>query len=102
MVKDKRFTQKEAFIVTVGSNHILLPVNQMTLDFIKLIASAPAYDSMYTSTTGVVYYQYGSIEIRLGSVNLFHDPNAERQYEAIRKFDQDCIDAVELKEAKED
>jgi hypothetical protein len=82
--------------VDVSGNHLLLPVNQTTLDFIKLIASSPAYSSMYTSTTGTVYYTYGNIEIKLASVNVFHDPDAERQYEAVRKWDQDCIDAKEL------
>lgn len=101
MPKDKRLTQKEAFVVSVGSNHILLPVNQMTLDFVKLIAAAPAYDSMYTSAVGQVYYQYGSIEIKLASVNVFHDANVERQHKAILKFDQDSINATELKEATE-
>ncbi|CAB4152989.1 hypothetical protein UFOVP616_39 [uncultured Caudovirales phage] len=96
MSKDKRFTQNEAFIVDVSGNQLLLPVNQTTFDFIKLIASSPAYSSMYTSTTGTVYYKYGNIEIKLASVNVFHDTDAERQYEAIRKWDQDCIDEKEL------
>ncbi len=102
MTIDSRFTKKEAFAVDIAGNMLMLPINAVTLDFIKLLAGSKVFSSTYTRTMGVVYYpcEY-NVEIKLVDANVFNDPAQERQYAAIRDWDEACINAKELAEATE-
>lgn len=103
MTIDTRISKQEAFSVEIGGNMLLLPVNQTTLDFIKLLAGKTIYSSSYTRTLGNVYYPTDyAPEIKLINGNVFYDPNVERQYDAIRKWDEECVNAKELAETMED
>jgi len=103
MTTDTRISKQEAFCVEIGGNMLLLPVNKITLDFINLLIGSTVYSSTYTRTLGVVYYSTDyPLEIKLINGNVFNDPKGESQYDAIRKWDNDCVNAKELAEATED
>lgn len=94
---DTRISKKEAFVVEIGGNQILLPVAATTFELIKTLVSAPVYSESYTQTAGSLHYRYGgAVTISLREITIFDDPNAERQYEAIRKWDDACVEAKEL------
>lgn len=97
MTIDTRISKREAFIVEIGGNQLLLPVGTTTFELIKLLVSAPVYSVSYTQTADTVHYKYGgAVTISLREVTVFHDPKSERQYEAIRKWDEESIALKEL------
>lgn len=103
MTIDLRFTKREVFIVDIGGNQLLLPVEETSFELIKTLVSSTVYSQSYTETASSVYHKYGGpVTISLREVTMFDDPNSERQYESLRKWDQDCIAAKELAQAIEE
>jgi hypothetical protein len=94
MTVDLRISKREVFVVEIGGNQILLPASETSFELIKTLVSSPVYNQSYTATAGTMYYKYGdAVSISLREVTIFNDPNADRQYEAIRQWDDACIEA---------
>lgn len=103
MTTDLRFTKRGMFIVDIGGNQLLLPIEQTSFELIKTLVSSTVYSQSYTETASLVYYKDGGpVTILLREVTIFDDPNSESQYQSLRKWDQDCIAAKELAASIED